>query len=681
MRDPLLFAFGVHNHQPVGNFPEVIARAHRRAYAPFLETLRRHPGVNFSLHLSGSLWEWLADNASDTVELIRELAARGQCEILAGTYYEALAPVAPARDVSESITAYADALEAAFGARPRGMWLAERVYEPHLPELLAGAGIQYTAVDDWHFRAAGFDVAVLDRPWLAEHQGATVALCPISQRLRYLVPFAAPEEVLAHFRELYDAGAQMTCLADDGEKFGEWPRTHEHCYRNGWLERFLALVDENRAWLRTTTLGEAVATVPAAGPAYLPATSYYEMTRWAMPTAAQQRLAALGNDFASNGAAGDLAPGASFRSFFHKYPEVNFFHKRVQEVSRRAAAADDLRSDIRSSLRRHLWRAQANDAYWHGVFGGCYLPHLRRGVKEELLSAEALLDNCLGTTVAEEVCDFDADGGLEVTLKNDAVVAVLKAAEGLAAAEFSRRSPPTVLTDVASRRAEPYHAEVGKRDDGALATIHAPRADKEPGLERLLVYDRRPRYWGLDRLLAAEAALAAYAAEEAVEWVDVAWTAAARAKTGWDLRGTWRLPEGGDVAVDKTISLTAAGLEFRFRVESELLRPVRYGLEFSLSLTSAEEGGAVVDASGPRPCSEVWEAAPAREVRLVDRSAGWEVRLEAEPAALAWHVPLYTVSCSESGFEKVYQGSSLFLSHELPAGKNVLAGRCAAAVT
>jgi len=30
--------------------------------------------------------------------------------------------------------------------------------------------------------------------------------------------------------------------------------------------------------------------------------------------------------------------------------------------------------------RDHLWRAQCNCPYWHGVFGGLYLPHLRAAV-------------------------------------------------------------------------------------------------------------------------------------------------------------------------------------------------------------------------------------------------------------------------------------------------------------
>ena len=32
----------------------------------------------------------------------------------------------------------------------------------------------------------------------------------------------------------------LAVMADDGEKFGIWPQTHEPCYQNGWLERFFS---------------------------------------------------------------------------------------------------------------------------------------------------------------------------------------------------------------------------------------------------------------------------------------------------------------------------------------------------------------------------------------------------------------------------------------------------------
>ena len=39
-------------------------------------------------------------------------------------------------------------------------------------------------------------------------------------------------------------------MGDDGEKFGGWPTTFEHCWgHDGWVERFFTALDENRDWL------------------------------------------------------------------------------------------------------------------------------------------------------------------------------------------------------------------------------------------------------------------------------------------------------------------------------------------------------------------------------------------------------------------------------------------------
>ena len=35
------FILGMHNHQPVGNFPEVFEMAYREAYGPFMEAMKR----------------------------------------------------------------------------------------------------------------------------------------------------------------------------------------------------------------------------------------------------------------------------------------------------------------------------------------------------------------------------------------------------------------------------------------------------------------------------------------------------------------------------------------------------------------------------------------------------------------------------------------------------------------
>ncbi len=674
----LVFAFAVHDHQPVGNLADVIARVHGRAYAPFLQTVSRYPVVKFSLHVSGSLLEWLEREAAPTVALIRGMAARGQCEILGGTYYEALAPVAPERDVRASITAYGRRLEELFGTKPEGIWLAERVYEPHIPRLLSGLGVNYTALDDWHFRTAGIPAAELGCPWLVEHQGAALTVCPVSQRLRYLVPFAAVDDVIAWLREAYDAGVPMACLADDGEKFGEWPGTFEHCYEGGWLDDFFSALEDNRDWLRVATLGEAVVAVPAKGPAYLPATSYFELTRWALPTESQRRLAGLGPAFAADGVNGDLVAGAGFRSFFQKYPEANFFHKRVQELSRRAEEDGARLGPEGEGIRRRLWRAEANDAYWHGVFGGFYLPHLRRGVKEELVRAEEALDGRLGTVAAEYVDDVDADGVAEIILKNRDVVAVLKA-DGLAAAEFTRRSPPAILTDVPARRPEPYHDEMRavQNDAGGVKTIHAPMACKEPGLEEYLVYDRRPKRLFLERVFEGRASAAAYGREEAREFAAFCWTEAVRSADGWRVAGTLAAGEKGEIHVEKEVTLTTRGLAADLVVRSKLAEPLIFGLEYSLSIASESSDFSTIKGDKEYGCNKIFGAGAGARWLIADYLAGWQLVVELEPACALWHAPLYTVSCSERGFEKVYQGSSFFFWRNLAAGDGGFEGRFA----
>src|SRR5262249_57493295 len=88
----------------------------------------------------------------------------------------------------ERLTAF---LKSHFGVRPRGMWLAERVWEPHLPRALSEAGVEFVLVDDRHFTLAGLDADTLGGYYLTDEQGQSLRVFPINRRLRYLIPFAS----------------------------------------------------------------------------------------------------------------------------------------------------------------------------------------------------------------------------------------------------------------------------------------------------------------------------------------------------------------------------------------------------------------------------------------------------------------------------------------------------------
>ena len=133
---PLTFCFGVHNHQPVGNFEHVLVAATARAYRPFLERLRDRPEVRLTMHWTGGLLEWLRDHSADTFGLLGAVVARGQVELLTGGFYEPILAILPDHDKVGQIQHLTEFIRAHFGVRPRGMWLAERVWEPQLPRPL-----------------------------------------------------------------------------------------------------------------------------------------------------------------------------------------------------------------------------------------------------------------------------------------------------------------------------------------------------------------------------------------------------------------------------------------------------------------------------------------------------------------------------------------------------------------
>jgi alpha-amylase/alpha-mannosidase (GH57 family) len=66
----LALCFGVHDHQPVGNFDEVVAGASARAYRPFFELVRRRPDLRLTIHVTGSLLEWLRERIDQGTALL-----------------------------------------------------------------------------------------------------------------------------------------------------------------------------------------------------------------------------------------------------------------------------------------------------------------------------------------------------------------------------------------------------------------------------------------------------------------------------------------------------------------------------------------------------------------------------------------------------------------------------------
>jgi hypothetical protein len=654
----IYFILALHNHQPVGNLGEVFEQSFARTYEPFIDVLERFPGIRVALHYSGSLLDWLVEKKPDFIGRLKKIAAGGQVEILGGAYYEPILPAIPDEDKIGQIRLMTTRLQELFGVEPRGMWLAERVWEPHLPRPIHQAGIDYLAVDDTHFRDAG--CTELEHYFRTEEEGYPLDIFPISEELRYLIPFKAPGETISFFQEKRDEKEQrLLVLADDGEKFGGWPGTYESVYEKGWLEEFFTLLQEQDDWINVVTFEEYRRLFPPRGPVYLPAGSYREMKEWS---------------------------GGFWRNFLSRYPESNRMHKKMLAVRRRWAELQE--GEVREHAQRLLWAGQCNCAYWHGVFGGLYLNFLRAAVWQKLLQAEKIIDDHMKKAPYLELQrgDYGYSGAEELYLYTDRLNLLLAPQFGGSLWELSWRPAAVNFLDTLTRRPEAYHQEYLEQAAAPLPpaeqvdSIHHLRAIKEEGILDHLSYDPYPRGALIEHFFEESASLEQFGKGSYRECgdflmqpaeVQIERLSAEEGHSGEGVQITFqregRLNGAAPLLLEKTLTVYAG--EDSFRVDYHLTNrggdeaSLCFGVEFNFAFLSGldEERYYIIPGHEleDRSLGSSGTVEAVREISLVDRRRNLQLTLSWQQPALLWRMPVETISLSEAGLERSYQQSLL----------------------
>lgn len=675
--------FGCHSHQPIGNFDSVFESAYALAYKPFIDVLERYPAVRVTLHYTGPLLDWFAQHTPEYLQRLRGLSESGQIEIMGGGFYEPLLCAIPSRDGIAQIERMKAFCEEHFGTVPKGMWLTERVWEPYMPEVLRAAGVEYTALDDAHFRSSGLTPDDMFGYYVTEHEGRCVRVFPILEKLRYLVPFHKVSECIEYLDSIAtEDGSRCAVIHDDGEKFGVWPDTHKSVYEEGWLEEFFQALTDNRDWITCTTYSDFMATHPPLGRTYITCASYQEMNEWALPTPIQRRLKKvrkrLEQDPAGNADTLLFLRGSFWRSFLAKYPEANNIQKKMLHVSARLARARGAGMAGCDEVERLLHQGQCNCAYWHGVFGGLYLNHLRTAIYEKLIEAERLLDAIEregDAWVTTSEWDFDADGLPEAFLENAVMQLGLAPADGGTWFEWDFKPKPFNFLNTLARRDEPYHdllregdVQVGVSGEGD-ASIHELKRAKEAGLEKLLVYDPYRRSSLRDHIWAGDPEVellwanvepelasfptATYTARLGEDFVEMSATSAIAGVPGSEVRVTKRLK----------LAPRASAVEIRYDIENigDSAVHATFATEFVVNFLTgsahdryywSEDRDLGHAPLGSRGCE-----AGLRHLALQDDWQQLACVIRFHEPARVYRYASETVSQSEGGQERVYQGS------------------------
>lgn len=676
----------LHHHQPAGNFDHVFGESQQNCYRPLLELLEHFPDIHVSYHLTGPLIEWIEKHDPDYISLLGRLVARGQIEIVGGGFYEPILALLPTQSVRDQSRLMEDWIVRLFNRFDGGFWLAERVWETDLPLRLSGCHMTHTTVDDHHFHLAGFRDEELHGYYRTSCAGEGLDIFPISAHLRYLIPFQSVEQSLT-FLDRTAKGKVLT-YADDAEKFGVWPETYHWVWTEGYLRRLFEAFSRESSWLRIASMKEIRAERGATGVAILPNASYPEMMEWAMSPQHAAALHKLLDTLAGYGlkeAAMPFVRGGIFEQFLTKYPDSRRLYHRMllaEQLFSSRVAKDD---PDRDRVGHPLWVSQGNDVYWHGLFGGLYLSNLRHTAFNGIISMENLLEEKGLLRSGESlVGDFDQDGSPDRVYYQKGYVAWLSPAGGGCLQEIDDRRHGFHLTNTLTRQVEIYHLNSSSglgnhpEDGGSPAVLSIHDRMPTPPAEGEISFDPRPRRPFSEFLCHKDAAPDVLSGQSGTNpmILDLG-------KTNWTVKewDQWKAcleaqVQTGDRSMTLSKEYRFSPLEFTvdYRLtDGALSEDHLLAVEFPVTLLVGSGEGRdlwVRTETGEEPVAPAafgeWGDQMSQGFRGRDgwSKAAFSVTFST-PLRLV-RFPIETVSLSEKGLERVYQGT-LFLMMISPA--------------
>ena len=399
------------------------------------------------------------------------------------------------------------------------------------------------------------------------------------------------------------------------------------------------------------------------GIVYLPTTSYMEMGEWSLPAHRADEFAALIEQEKSQGRYDRFKPflrGGIWRNFLSRYPEANWMHKRTLDLSERFEALAP--ADRTEAQRDLLYRAQANDAYWHGLFGGIYLPHLRRAVWNAAVELEASLD-AVSPRPPFLSRDADADGCIEIFLHDHVAQAVVRDDAEAAVIEWSHYRLRHNFGDTLARRREHYYrhldsAEQARTQGDGIASAHDRVAFRHEIRAEDARADDHPRSSFVDRFDPSSGSPSQHP----------------RYHHHLGDRAAFAGTLGGG-RVSKSYTVADGALEARYELDTVEGGTLRVELNLAMPSCDGFLGRYVADGEILGGFGQPLDRADARSITLEDGVLGGRVSVNASTACRLTAVPLFTVSQSEAGFEKVMQAVTMVLAFPIGLGQSVLTVR------
>ena len=637
-----------------------------------------HPEFKCVLHYSGILLEWFEHNEREMLSLIFKLIERNQVELLSGGYYEPIMSDIMEEDRISQVKKLSEFLNRLFGIIPEGLWLAERVWEENYPLFINKTGIKYTILDDFHFKAAGFARDELNGYYITEDINNPLYVFPIDMKLRYMIPFCDIEEIIVYLEKMYDMyDNPVIVFMDDGEKLGEWPGTFDTVYKNKWLSKLAARIAEKSDIFELTTFSEVLKKYKPTGRAYIPANSYRELVEWSLPSKKYEKYLKLKTDLEKIGIFTEMEnffkPDGYWRNFFVKYPESNLMHKRMINERRRLIAAKEFVKessdrdcdDLLETAHEYLMKSQCSCAYWHGKFGGIYYPHLRDEVYSNIINASKIIDEIeFGNTNFLEITqtDFDCDGKKEIFVDSNSQNLIFKPETGGRLVIWELKELDFNILNSVSRKREAYHNDIFSNHPEISSQLFFDWHLKDSFIDHFFhpktrIEDfYRNKFGEQGDFIIEPFKLRSYVTKNLLELT--------MHRSG----NVWIDNDNKPVNVEKKFIFDKKDRNPKIKSKYYISNngkneiSIDFGIElnfFFRSVPFVKSGDLIQDVN------HSFEIDNCSDLTIYESKRDFELSIVTENPITCWALPVYTIICSRTGYEKIFQGITIVLKRNV----------------
>ncbi|TSC57979.1 MAG: alpha-amylase [Candidatus Peregrinibacteria bacterium Greene0416_19] len=123
-------------------FRKVAEKCYLPANALMLELLRQYPAFRISYSLSGVFLDQCEEYGTDVLASFQALAATGQVEFLAETYYHSLASIRSLPEFCDQVSMHVSRIQELFGKTPRVFRNTELIYKNEIAQMAREMGFE-----------------------------------------------------------------------------------------------------------------------------------------------------------------------------------------------------------------------------------------------------------------------------------------------------------------------------------------------------------------------------------------------------------------------------------------------------------------------------------------------------------------------------------------------------------